>query len=119
MAGDTPPPLPQTPAEPSIEPVSGNPDGPELDGSALDEQAIEADLSAAFIARGQSPYSPEARRLHAAQLRAKALPLPRPMRTGPLSGSTMGRLLSVWLAMGTSTQPAMPGCRMGPPADSE
>src|SRR3954454_12038378 len=34
------------------------------------------------------------------------------------SGSTMGRLDRSCGAIGTSTQPAMPGCRIGPPADS-
>lgn len=34
------------------------------------------------------------------------------------SDSTMGRLDSVCGAMGTSTQPGIDGCSMGPPADS-
>ena len=40
------------------------------------------------------------------------------MRTSPESGSTIGRFDNVCEAIGTSTQPAMPGCRIGPPADS-
>ena len=40
------------------------------------------------------------------------------MRISPWSGTTMGRFDSVCDAIGTMTQPPMPGCRMGPPADS-
>jgi hypothetical protein len=46
-------------------------------------------------------------------------PLTMSMATSVASGSTMGRLVSVCGAIGTSTQPGIDGCRMGPPADSE
>ncbi|CFN62884.1 Uncharacterised protein [Bordetella pertussis] len=41
------------------------------------------------------------------------------MLSTPLSGMTIGRLERVWGATGTSTMAFMPGCRMGPLADSE
>jgi hypothetical protein len=41
-----------------------------------------------------------------------------PMRISPASGSTIGRLDSVCDAIGTTTQPPIAGCRIGPPADS-
>ncbi len=47
-----------------------------------------------------------------------SLPETMPMRTSPWSGSTMGRFDNVCDAIGSTTQPAMPGCRIGPPADS-
>ncbi len=40
------------------------------------------------------------------------------MTISPVSGSTIGRFDRSCGAIGTSTQPAMPGCRIGPPADS-
>jgi hypothetical protein len=39
-------------------------------------------------------------------------------RTSPVSGSTIGRFDRSCGAIGTSTQPLMPGCRIGPPAES-
>ena len=40
------------------------------------------------------------------------------MPTSPLSGTTIGRFERSCGAIGTSAQPEMPGCRIGPPADS-
>jgi hypothetical protein len=38
--------------------------------------------------------------------------------TSPLSGTTIGRFERSCGAIGTSAQPAIAGCRIGPPADS-